>query len=197
MSFYLVFIVAGVIVGLLTRGSLRRLADLPLRHLWLLALGILMRFPMMFSESFSRATTGWVGASLQIGGLLAILTFTLLNRHLRGIFLVSLGNLLTLIAVVANGGYMPGSAEMYLALLKVHGMTAQVEAFEAGLMNYHTTALTSETRLWFLTDIIPIPRITFTPFVVGIGDVLIGSGMFFVVLWGMHPHEASTDSTQH
>jgi len=197
MSFFLVFIIAGLLVGFLTRGSLRRLAELSLHHWWLLLLGILLRFPLMFSESFSRATVGWVGAGLQIGGLVAILAFSLLNRHLRGILLVSLGNLLTLVAIVANGGYMPGSEEMYLALLKWHGMTAQAEAFEAGLMNYHTTALTAQTRLWVLTDIIPIPRITAFPFVISIGDVLIAIGMFLIIVWGMHSpvvlqEEAST-----
>jgi hypothetical protein len=149
MSFDLFFVVTGVIVGLLTGGSLRNLADLSLRRFWLLGLSILLRFPLMFSESFS------------------------------------LGTVLTLTAIVANGGYMPGSNEMYLALLKRYGLMERAAAFEAGLMNYHTTALTSETRLWFLTDVIPIPRITVTPFVVSIGDVLVGIGMFLVVLWGM------------
>jgi hypothetical protein len=185
MSFDLFFVVTGVIVGLLTGGSLRNLADLSLRRFWLLGLSILLRFPLMFSESFSLATRGWVGASLQIGGLVAILAFALSNRHLKGSFLVSLGTVLTLTAIVANGGYMPGSNEMYLALLKRYGLMERAAAFEAGLMNYHTTALTSETRLWFLTDVIPIPRITVTPFVVSIGDVLVGIGMFLVVLWGM------------
>jgi hypothetical protein len=190
MSFYLFFIIAGVIVGLLTRGSLRRLADLPLHYLWLLALGVLLRFPMMWSDSFSQATVGWIGASLQIGGLVAILIFAVLNRHLRGIFLVSLGNLLTLTAMASNGGYMPGSNEMYLGLLKFYGLTAQAEAMERAMASgdviYHGTSLTTQTRLWFLTDIIPVPRITATPFVVSIGDVLIGVGMFLVILLGMH-----------
>lgn len=190
MSFYLFFVITGVIAGWLTRGSLRRLAELPLQYLWLLALGVLLRFPLMFSESFSQATSGWIGASLQIGGLAIILIFALLNRHLRGIFLVSLGNLLTLIAITANGGYMPGSNEMYLGLLKFYGLTAQAEAMERAMASgdviYHGTSLTSQTRLWFLTDIIPIPRITATPFVVSIGDVFIGVGMFLVILLGMH-----------
>ncbi|MEE8389717.1 MAG: DUF5317 domain-containing protein [Anaerolineae bacterium] len=193
MSFNLLFIVTGIVVGLLTGGNLRCLAELPLRRLWLLGLGMLLRFPLMFSEPFSQATRGWVGAGLQISGLVAILAFALSNRHLRGSFLVSLGILLTLTAITANSGYMPGSDELYLALLKYYGMTERAAAFEAGLMNYHTTSLTSETRLWFLTDVIPIPRITVAPFVVSIGDVLVGIGMFLVVLWGMHTREQRSE----
>lgn len=186
MSFFLLFIVAGIVAGLSARGSLLRLLDLQLRHWWLLVIGILLRFPLMFSESFSQATAGWLGVSLQIGGLIVVLSFAIINRHIRGVFWIGLGTLLTLIAVVVNGGYMPGSDGLYLALLKYYGLEAEAQALQAGgPIMYHTVSLTGETRLWFLTDIIPIPRIIQHPYLVSIGDVFIGTGIFLVIFWGM------------
>jgi hypothetical protein len=197
MTLYIVFIVAAIVVGLLRRGNLLYLTNLQIRHWWLLALGVLARFPLMFSESFSQAVAGWLGASLQIGGLLAILIFTVLNRQLKGTFLISLGNLLTLIAVVVNGGYMPGNKEVYLALLKYYGLTAEAQALEsAGPITLHAVLLTSHTNLWYLTDVIPIPRIISHPYVVSIGDILVGCGMFCIVVWGMCALPASADVKQ-
>lgn len=85
MSLYLVLMVAAIIVGLVTRGNLIHLPHLQIKYWGLLSVRILMRFPMMYCETFSQLTAGWLGAGLQIGGLLTILIFTVLNRRMNGI----------------------------------------------------------------------------------------------------------------
>jgi hypothetical protein len=97
----------GVLVSLALGGSLRAVANVRLRSLWLfyLAIGLqVVAFPFAF---LPWTTPDVVQRALWLCsyGLLAVGAAR--NLHLRGVVLVLAGMSLNLAAVVANGGRMP------------------------------------------------------------------------------------------
>lgn len=74
------------------------------------------------------------------------------NRHLRTIWLAAFGLLLNTVAMAANGGQMPVSADALIA--------ARLEGFLHFMQTSSDAVhrlIGPGTRLWFLTDVIPLP----------------------------------------
>ena len=87
--------------------------------------------------------------------------------------LVAIGAASNLLAIVANGGYMPASA-------------AAVAAIGRGeIVDYSNSAIVASPALAPLTDIFALP--TWLPFtnVFSIGDLLIGAGIAVVIVVAM------------
>jgi hypothetical protein len=97
--------------------------------------------------------------------------FLLANRRVPGMALVALGAALNLLAITANGGVMPASAEALAA--------AGLPAAEAGFEN---SAALDDPRLAFLGDVFAIPAAWPLSNVFSVGDVCIGAGL----AWGVH-----------
>ena len=114
----------------------------------------------------------WTGC---LAALLAVLIRNLIvNRTMRGPWLVAaIGVGLNLLVVVTNGGYMPQSEE---ARLVTRGAPqATVQSAEPHLRN--VLAMSPETHLNVLGDVIPEPAWLPKGNVISIGDVLLGSGL--------------------
>jgi hypothetical protein len=97
--------------------------------------------------------------------------FLLANRRVPGMALVALGAALNLLAITANGGVMPASAEALAA--------AGLPAAEPGFEN---SAALADPRLAFLGDVFAIPASWPLSNVFSVGDVCIGAGL----AWGLH-----------
>jgi hypothetical protein len=103
---------------------------------------------------------------LYVLALAAIVAWTAWHvRRLRGIWLISLGALLNLIVILANGGRMPVAPELAGSM----GGRATVGQY---------TVMGSHTNLNFLGDWI---RLGPAPEAYSLGDVLIGVGLAIVV----------------
>jgi hypothetical protein len=85
--------------------------------------------------------------------------------------LVALGAALNLLAITANGGVMPASADALAA--------AGLPAAEPG---FQTSAALADPRLAFLGDVFAIPASWPLSNVFSAGDVCIGAGL----AWGLH-----------
>jgi hypothetical protein len=85
--------------------------------------------------------------------------------------LVALGAALNLLAITANGGVMPASAEALAAA----GLPAAEPGFES-------SAALADPRLAFLGDVFAIPASWPLSNVFSVGDVCIGAGL----TWGLH-----------
>ena len=97
--------------------------------------------------------------------------FLLANRRVPGMALVALGAALNLLAITANGGVMPASAEALAA--------AGLPSAEPGFEN---SAALADPRLAFLGDVFAIPASWPLSNVFSVGDVCIGAGL----AWGLH-----------
>jgi Family of unknown function (DUF5317) len=97
--------------------------------------------------------------------------FLLANRRVPGMALVALGAALNLLAITANGGVMPASADALAAA----GLPATEPGFES-------SAGLADPRLAVLGDVFAIPASWPLSNVFSVGDVCIGAGL----AWGLH-----------
>jgi hypothetical protein len=75
-----------------------------------------------------------------------------LNRHLRTIWIAAFGLALNTIVMTANGGQMPVSA----AALKAAGLEGFLRFMQTSSDAVHNL-IGPDTKLWFLSDVIPLP----------------------------------------
>lgn len=173
-----------LVVLVLRGGSLRHLGELRLRYpvLAFLSLAIqLVIFPPNGSAPpFPEWTTVLYAVSMLLIGI-----WTILNRHIPGIVLVGIGLVCNLVAILANGGYMPVDPD----IARVAGL--QRDTPETALQ-FNSIARDTNVHLWILTDILPVPA--GLPFhnVYSIGDVLLTCGLCWCLIRTVRK-DAATD----
>ena len=143
------------------------LVELRLRHLWAVyaALGLaVLAIGLPGLPDGLRSLL--LVAAYPVGAV-----FLLANRRVPGMALVALGAVLNLLAITANGGVMPASADALAA--------AGLPAAEPGFEN---SAALADPRLAFLGDVFAIPASWPLSNVFSLGDVCIGAGL----AWGLH-----------
>lgn len=174
--FILYALLVGLVVGALTGGRPARLGSLGIRWPWVIAGGFAAQV-ILFSEPVTRVV-GDAGPPLYVLSTLVVLAAVAANRRIPGIPLVITGAVSNMVAIVANGGYMPTTAEALQALGKLPPET------------YSNSSVPAAPVLWPLTDIFAMPA--WLPFanVFSIGDVLIGLGIAIAVVSTMHRPDA-------
>lgn len=183
-------LIAGIILAFLfgwaRGGSLRKLADLPVRQVYLLIFPLLMEF--VHSQLLLRAE--WMTPLLSFGmtilQYLLIFLFVLLNSHLWQVLVYGVGSAMNFFVITANAGAMPITDKV----LNLGGSSAKFAALAEG--KYYTYEIIKEsTRIPFLGDVILIPGIL--PQCVSIGDIILMIGLFCLVVKGMGKREQTED----
>ena len=161
----------GIVFGLLARGRLEGLAALRLRWAWLAVAGLLVQV-VLFSET-GNALAGNAGPAIYVASTLAVFVAVVLNLRITGMSLVALGSLSNLLAISANGGFMPADpAALHAAGLDGPGS--------------HTNSIVLENPAFEpLTDIFAIPASLPLANVFSVGDVLLGIGIVVVIVAAM------------
>ena len=163
-----------IVIGILRGGKPARLADVPLRALWLAFIPLTVQIGMFAWEPL-RLTLSDVVPYVHVFTYLVVGAFVWVNRTLPGMRAVAAGILCNGLAIVANGGYMPASA----SALAGAGMLPVLSALAGG--PFHNSILINDrTALWFLGDVFHVPPPFPTPNVFSIGDVLIAIGLFIL-----------------
>lgn len=168
--FMLWAIPAGILVGLALGGRASNLSALGFRWGWL-ALGGLVVQLLLFTPT-GEAVAGTAGPALYLASTLAVFVAVLRNLRLPGMPVVLLGALSNLLAIGANGGYMPASAEA----MAIAGLPPGDHANSVVLAN---------PALRPLTDIFAIPAWLPMANVFSIGDVLIAVGIIWTIAAAM------------
>ena len=114
-----------------------------------------------------------LGPPVYVASTAAVIAAVLANRAITGMPIVALGAISNLVAIVANGGYMPADPAALTALGAAHPTA------------YSNSTIVPDPVLAPLTDIFALP--TWVPFsnVFSIGDVLIGVGVGIVIVTAM------------
>ena len=169
--FILYAVVLGLVAGVLLGARFDRLAQLPVRWSWLAVAGLVVQI-ILFWRGVGNAL-GAAAPLVYVGSTVAVFVFVLRNLRITGFPLIALGAASNLVAIVANGGYMPASPEALRQLA------------EAGPEGYSNSIELANPAFWFLTDIFVLPR--WLPFanVFSIGDVLIALGVVTAIAWAM------------
>jgi hypothetical protein len=177
--FILYAVLAGLVIGLLTGGSAARLGELQFRWAPLVAVGMAVQV-LLFSTTLGDALGPWA-PHVYILSNLAVLAAVWRNLAIPGLPLVLVGGAANLVAIVANGGYMPVSPGALAAMGRVPRE------------GYSNSRLVEGVVLGPLTDLFAMPTWVPAANVFSIGDMLIGVGAAVAVVAAMHGRAPRTD----
>lgn len=170
--FILYAVLAGLILGLVTGGSASRLGELRLSWAPLIVLAMIVQM-LLFSSPLGNALGGTAPLAY-VASNLAVLVAVAANLAIRGLPLVLVGGFSNLAAIVANGGYMPASAEALAA------------AGDLPKVGYSNSVPRDDVVLGPLTDLFSMPSWMPMANVFSVGDILIGVGVAVAVVAAMH-----------
>jgi MFS family permease len=143
-------------------GRLGRLAELRLRHGWLIfsALAVQLALIYLFEHGPAELLSAAHMTSYVMAG-----AFFFLNRALPGLWVIAAGGGLNFAAIIANGGTMPATPDA----LAEAGLDAATGGFE-------TSQASTDSPLWFLGDIFAVPSSFPLHNVFSLGDLCIVAG---------------------
>jgi hypothetical protein len=169
--FILYAVVIGLAVGFLLGGRSAGLSQLQFRWPWVMLGGLFVQV-ILFSDLVS-SRIGAAGPPIYAVSTGAVVLAVVANRRITGMPVVALGAASNLLAILANGGFMPAANSALQALGKLEAP------------GYSNSVVAPDPALWPLTDIFALP--TWLPFanVFSVGDVLIGIGVAIVIVGAM------------
>jgi DHA3 family macrolide efflux protein-like MFS transporter len=174
----IVSLVIGLAGGLIAGGRFTNLADVRLRLVGLLFLGLVIRYATQFALETGVPFLDLLRLPLFAAGYLCLLVGLWANREQPGLPLAFVGLLLNATAMVTNGGYMP----VWEPSIVAAGLTpADVgTAFHRIVGAATGGGIPSDflAQAGPLADLIPIP-IPFLRNVASIGDVFLSTGLAF------------------
>ncbi len=180
--FMLYSIVIGILVGLALGGRPSRLGEIHFKWAWVAVAGLIGQV-VLFSAPVT-AVVGDLGPPLYVASTLVVLVVVLRNiPNAPGLALVALGAASNLVAIVANGGYMPTTPEAVAA---------------AGLgptSGYSNSVQSLRPALEALIDRYALPSWVWHANVFSVGDVLIGLGVIVVIVVAMRPKRAPPEGS--
>jgi hypothetical protein len=175
----LIALCIALLLGLiLVGGRVSNLASVNVKSGWLAPVAFLMQAYLVFFPA-ERA-----GEVLDPRSLLLVASHVLLfvviwqNRHLSGIKVIGLGLLLNFVVMIVNGGFMPITPET-LVRIGYDGNASQLETGYIVGRTKNVVVEPGEAALWFLSDIMVIPRPFPIPTALSVGDLLIVMGVAF------------------
>jgi len=174
--FMLYALPVGLVAGLALGGRIQGLADARFRFTPVFLLGLLIQVALFSTPLGETAWARSAGPAVYVGTMVLILAALTANLQGRGSQLAVAGALCNLAVIVANGGYMPVSAD---AVRRTHGEAAVLELGQEGPLT-NVRLMDERTRLPFLGDIISLPPSLPSSNVASVGDFILAAG---VALW--------------
>jgi hypothetical protein len=152
-----------------TGGSLTHLATIRLHTTWLVAVALALQ---ILTISIVPHGNHALHAAAHLASYALIVTFLWANRTTSGFALLTVGTLLNLTAITANGGTMPASA----AALRTAGIVSHAAT------TFRNSTVVPHSRLAFLGDIFAVPANIPLHNVFSIGDIIIVLGVCQTIL---------------
>jgi hypothetical protein len=182
MLVVLTALLVGVTLGYVSGGRLRNLGRIALSRPWLVLTALGMQV-----VAFSPVGAALVPPSsviLHFASYGLLVWFVVLNRSYLGVLVAGLGMGLNLLAITANGGYMPASR----AALALAGNAYAGEALN------NSAVIGAATRLAFLGDIFAVPAWVPAANVFSVGDALIVAGIAALLVVSMRGPRTAPES---
>jgi hypothetical protein len=173
-------LIAGIVIGWLSGGRLRRLNEIKLRAGWAVLGAMLIQF-LIFPLGDRGPILPYATVPLHFASYALLALFLVSNLRHWPIAVMGVGLLLNLMAIAANGGYMPSSP----AALRQAGLVEAAERLVALGREGNVVLMGPATHLNFLGDVLYIPRGVPFAAAFSVGDLLIGLGLAAFFPYGM------------
>ncbi|MCL5104437.1 MAG: DUF5317 domain-containing protein [Armatimonadetes bacterium] len=170
---------AAIALGLLLGGKLHRLAEPPVRHIWVIYFPVvLMAAAWVIRQRTAVPSSSWIFGGLHMAGIITLVLACGLNQRIAGIKLIMAGLTLNAIAIAVNGGFMPVSRG---AVASLFGKSFAEQALSGP--HVRSIPIDAGTRMYWLCDIIPKGGfIKCFNGVYSVGDVLMSLGVFIAII---------------
>jgi hypothetical protein len=174
-------VVAGYLAGLLRAKKEHTEWQTPaLNYFWLVPVFFLPQLLAFYLPGIRNQMTDIMVSACLIISQLGLLLFCLLNRQLPGILVLAIGLFLNLIAIAANGGFMPISTLTLARLVPAQALANLEIGGRLGVGK--DIILLPETIVfpWLADRFIPPDWFPYK-FAFSLGDVFIGIGAFLIL----------------
>ncbi|MHB8841483.1 MAG: DUF5317 domain-containing protein [Candidatus Aquicultor sp.] len=174
--FLVPFLVLGVAIGYIQGGRMSALSKISLRHGSLVIMALVIQLTL-FVCGFTPYSALPEGMVANIVSYMLVIAFLFLNRQVKLIEVVAAGLTLNFLAIVSNGGYMPGPTAAFAS-----------SALDSAVSSAQVA--NAESSLWFLGDTFTLPLFSSIGYAFSIGDLVIALGMFAIIRGTMIEHRA-------
>jgi hypothetical protein len=160
------------IIAVIAGGSLRNLVQIPIRWTVLVFTSLAIQIVIFTPLSRFLGNASWI-QPLYILSMWMLVIWVALNWRIPGMPLLALGLFSNTIAIAFNNGYMPVDSQALV-------IAGQLGRYSADGISNNSMIATESSRLWLLSDILPVPQGWPFADVYSIGDLLLvlGGGMF-------------------
>lgn len=158
-----------IILALYFRPGLRLIGYIRFKGGWKLAVAVTLLFAVQWTLVITNSERSALHTALLLLSHTAALLLVWINRHLPGARLFALGIFLNTLVMVANGGWMPVTPAV-AGYVKADPVLALVPSGKNIVLSY------DQTRLWLLSDIIPV-ALPWRRWAVSVGDLLLLAGI--------------------
>ncbi len=179
-------LVPAVFLGLLAGWFRSRLSSkvwrVPeLKYAWLVLVFIIPQW-LVFALPISRDLFSKpLAASCLVLSQVGLLLFSLLNRHLTGMWIFSAGLILNLLVIISNGGFMPVSTLTLSHLIPATTLASLTVGERISLNSKDILLAPNAIKFSWLADQFISPSWFPWRFIYSIGDVLIALGVFLLL----------------
>lgn len=173
-------IIVALLLGWMLGGKPGRLADAPIKWIWLLAVPVALYFIAFgISRTPSLAVKfAWSYGAFHIAAKAVLLVFVYANRRIPGAKIVLVGMVLNFIAIVANGGLMPADPSSVVTAFGPEKYEQIVKE-----PHFQSSIGGNDYNVKILCDFIPSNRLfLLIPGVYSIGDMFISLGIVIAMI---------------
>ena len=174
-------VAAGYLTGLLRA----KLTSVPwqvptLKYLWLVPVFFLPQLLAFYWPGMRSQMADSLVSICLIVSQAGLLFFCLLNWRLPGLLVLSLGLLLNLIVIVANGGFMPLSTQTAAQLVSMQTLNSLELGSRVGVSKDILLSPASIVFPWLADRFVPPAGFPYR-FAFSLGDIFIGMGAFLLL----------------
>ena len=188
----LVSVVLSVTVAWIRGGKLGQLGEITFRLWWAIPLVALAQsIVVRFAHTPSQMRLWHPRPTVMIASYVALWVVVWRNRHLPGMRVVLVGVTFNLLAIAANGGYMPITADA-LAQIGAGNAAFQMPVGSVIAGSKDVLLARQSALFWMLGDVLVIPEPFPWPAAVSVGDILLSFGVFWLVVQTMRPSPDSS-----
>ncbi len=165
----------GLIAGIVRNGRVRNLLELEITGVSLIITAVILQISPILLQPFIKSEN-WL-AFFPFVGPLVMMAAVLMNRKNKGFYIIFIGALLNVLAMVLSGFRMPVTEA---ALLRA-GMQSLLETIQDGSVINYVLVTSTDGLAYYLGKVIAIPDIYPLSKLFSAGDLLISAGLAYFI----------------